>query len=172
MNFTVSVNDSQLQLSHVVTAAEESSGLNGIASVEEGDLVYGVISNGVANMRKVTAADDFIATITVSAAWDSAPENEADIAYLNGKKFTATFTATAQAYLLEANNAFAGVENVATGTVQFTIGYDGEADPGEEWTFTAGTYTNRYVHIEPTSVSATETGTTGSLAVTSIGSLS
>lgn len=167
INFTVKVGGAaskQLELSHVYATSDGN--LNGVTSPAAGDLIYGIVSNEVATMRKVAAGnkDNFIAPVTVEAEWVTAPTDPAEIASINGKTFTATFTATAQAYLLDKNDV-TGLTQSATGSVEFTIAY---VSATSSWTFTAGTYTNAFVHVEPSDLSSAENGTEGSLTVTSI----
>ena len=146
-----------MQLSHVVSGAEASAGLNGVTSPAEGDLVYGVISNGTATMRKCGSAAGFITAYTISATWASAPSDPADVAYLGGKSFTINLSVTGNAKLL-ANNNVTGQENQTTATAVVHIAASTLA-------LTVDTISNPYVHIEPTSLSATETGTAGAVVV-------
>ena len=66
INFEVAPTDSELQLGHVATEANVSAELNGIDSLTAGDLVYGVISNGVVVMRKCASISDFGTTFTIT----------------------------------------------------------------------------------------------------------
>lgn len=172
INFAVTVDNAtskQLQLSHVY---EESDGaLNGVANPTEGDLIYGIVSNGSATMRKVAIDDkaNFIAPVAVTASWQSAPTDPAEIASLNNQTFTATLTASGQAKLL-ATNAVTGLANQGSGSVTFTIVYTpAQNETPASWAFNVTTaLDNAYVHVEPKHLDATETGTTGGLSVTAI----
>ncbi len=143
VNFTVTPTDSQLELSHVATGAEASSGLAGIAaaSLNEGDLVYGIISNGAATMRKCATSSNFISGYTIAASWASAPTDPADVAYLGGKSFTINLGVTGQAKLL-ASNGVTGLVNATSATAVVHIAASTLA-------LTVDTYSHAYVHIEP-----------------------
>jgi|GEM_PF-2312206 len=158
VNFTVTPADSELELSHVATAAEASSGLAGIATVAEGDLVYGVINNGAATMRKCAAASNFISSYSITAAWATTPSDPADVAYLGNKKFTITLGVTGNAKFLTEDDDLTGQSNRTSATAVVHIA----ANMG----LTVDTIDYAYVHIEPTSISASETGTVGAVTVT------
>ena len=173
INFGVSLNKSQLELSHVADedegTADEVGGAT-VASLSEGDLVYGGIYDGDVQVKKVASDDkgNFITTYTITASWQSAPTDPAEIAYFNGATFTATITATAQAFFCA--NAISGLTNSETATCTVTISYDANA-VGEKWSFVASAYSPAGIHVEPTDVDDEETGTTGSIAVTAVAGL-
>lgn len=158
INFTVTPTASQLQLSHVVEAAEASAGLNGVTSPAAGDLIYGVISNGTATMRKCGGATGFISAYSISASWVSTPTDPADVAYLGGKSFTINLTVGGNAKFLSSNNV-TGLTNQTTATAVVHIAASTLA-------LTVDTLSQEYVHIEPASLSAAESGTAGSISVT------
>ena len=131
-----------------------------------GDLVYGGIYNGAIKAKKAEATTNLVTTYTVAASWASAPSDSAEITFLAGKKFTATLTATAQAFFVA--DAVSGLTNSTTATVQFTIGYS-----AGEWSFTPGDPSIAGIHVEPANNSTViESSTTGSVAVTSVSALS
>ena len=164
VNFTVTPTDSELELSHVVTAAEASAGLNGVVSPTAGDLIYGIITGGVATMRKCASASNFISAYTISASWASAPTDAADIAYLGGKSFTINLSVTGNAKLL-ANNNVTGLTNQTTATAVVHIAASTLA-------LTVDTISQPYVHIEPTSLSEAESDTVGAVVVDSASNVS
>ena len=159
INFTVTPTDSELELSHVANGTEASSGLSGIAaaSLNEGDLVYGIISNGTATMRKCATSSNFISGFSISASWASAPTDPADVAYLGGKSFTINLGVTGNAKLV-ATNGVTGLVNATSATATVHIAASTLA-------LTVDTISHPYVHIEPTSLSASETGTVGAVTV-------
>lgn len=159
INFTVTPTDSELELSHVATGAEASSGVSGIAaaSLNEGDLIYGVISNGTATMRKCATSSNFVSGYTITASWASAPTDPADIAYLGGKSFTINLSVGGNAKFL-ASNGVTGLVNATSATAVVSIASSTLA-------LSVGSYSHEYVHIEPTSLSASESGTSGSVSV-------
>ena len=174
VDFDIVLDNSELELSHVATADEASAGLGGIAAanLNAGDLVYGGVYNGAVKLKKATATTNLITTYTVSASWNSAPTDPAEIEYLDGKYFTATMSVG------ESNARFVGVAtssltNSTTATIVFQIGYDDAADPGQEWSFTPGTASILGIHVEPTNVNTTslDEGTAGSVTVSAVSSL-
>lgn len=169
----MSLTKSQLELSHVANSTEAGADAVGgasVASLSEGDLVYGGMYDGNVQVKKVASENkaNYITTYTVTASWQSAPTDPSEIAFFNGATFNATVTATAQASFCA--NDVSGLTNSETATVSFTITYDANA-VGEKWTFTAGTYSPAGIHVEPTDVDDEETGTTGSVAVTAVDDL-
>lgn len=162
VDFTITPAANTLQLSHVATSNEATNGVSGIdaADLTAGDLIFGVVSNGKATMRKCADSTNFITSYSVSAEWHAAPTDPADIAYLNGKKFTVAIGVDGQAKLL-GSNGVSGQSNQTSGSVQFTISYSDST-----WTFTAGTSSNAYVHIEPQRMDDTaESNTTGAVTI-------
>ena len=159
INFTVTPAKTQLELSHVASSDEASSGVNGIAaaSLNAGDLIFGAISNGTATMRKCEAATNFITSYSITASWASTPTEPADVAYLGGKSFTINLSVTGKANLL-ANDDLTGQSNATTATAVVHIAASTLA-------LTVDTISKPYVHIEPTSLSAAEDGTVGAVVV-------
>ena len=157
INFVIAPVDDELELSHVATAA----GTDGAgATIAVGDLIYGVVSNGTATTRKCAAVTNFITSYSVEASWASDPTDPADIAYLNGKRFTVATGVSGQAKLL-ASSAVTGLSNLTEGSVTFDITYSAGT-----WTFTAASYTNQYVHIEPQRMDDTaESSTVGAVTI-------
>lgn len=168
INLGVSLAKSTLELSHVVTTQEASSGLNGVTAPAAGELVYGVINQGVANMAKVETANlaNYVTTYSVSASWETAPTNPADMEYFKNKTFTVDIGVEGNAKLL-ANSSVTGNENKTSDTVTFTITYEDSA-----WKFTPTALNYGYVHIEPTSISENESNTTGKVKITNTGAIS
>ena len=166
INFTVTPGDSELELSHVVTSADVSGGLNGIASPTAGKLVYGVISNGTATMREVTTLPgNFATNFSIGASWASTPTDPADVAYLGGKSFTINLSVTGNAHFLGAGTATTGQSNVDSATAIVHIAASTLA-------LTVDNISLQYVHIEPTSISASENGTVGAIVVDSANNVS
>ena len=108
-------------------------------------------------MRKCAAATDFISAYSITASWASAPTDPADVAYLGGKKFSITLGVTGNAKLL-ASNAVTGQSNDTAATAVVHIAADTLA-------LTVNTISKGFVHIEPTSLSESETGTVGAVTV-------
>jgi len=161
INFTVTPTDSQLELSHV--AAEAGTDGAG-ASVAVGDLIYGVISHGAATTRKCATSSNFISAYTISASWASAPSDPQDIAYLGGKTLTINLGVTGQAKLL-ATNGVTGLVNATSGTAVVHIAANTLA-------LSVDTLSNPYVHIEPSSLTESETGTVGAVTVVAASNVS
>lgn len=160
VNFNVAPAVANLELTHVVTSAEASAGLNGAGTLTAGDMVYGVISNGTATMRKITGTlgTNYVTTLNITATWASAPTDPADVAYLKGKKFSISLTSSGHAHFLNGGTASSGQSNAEAATAVVHI--------DNSLNLTVDTISPAYVHIEPESLSATETGTGGSVAVT------
>lgn len=160
VNFTVTPADSELELSHVVTAA----GTDGAGvSIAVGDLIYGVISNGTATTRKCATSSNFISGYTIAASWATTPSDPADVAYLSGKSFTINLGVTGQAKLL-ASNGVTGLVNATSATAVVHIA----ANMG----LSVDTVTHPYVHIEPSSLTEAEEDTVGAVTVTAASNVS
>ena len=160
MNFTVTPASSELQLSHVADSTEGTNDAVGGASVADlnaGDLVYGGVHAGSVQVIKCPSATGFITAYTITASWDSNPTDSADIAALGGKSFTINISVTGKANLL-ANNNVTGQTNYTTATATVHIAANTLA-------LTVDSYTRGYVHIEPNSLTSTESDTVGAVVV-------
>ena len=110
-------------------------------------------------MREIsTLPGNFATNFSISASWASTPSDPADVAYLGGKSFTINLSVTGNAHFLGAGTATTGQSNVDTATAVVHIAASTLA-------LTVDTISLQYVHIEPTSISASETGTVGAIVV-------
>lgn len=159
INFTVTPVTSTLQLSHVATSAEGTADEVGGVAVDDldaGDLVYGGVHNGTVQVIKAGSATGFITGYSITAEWDETPADSADVAALGGKKFTINLGVTGNANLL-ASSAVTGLTNYDSATAVVHIA----ANMG----LTVNTISRAYVHIEPTELDDSETGTVGAVTV-------
>ncbi len=154
INFTVTPADSELELSHVATEAGTDGAGTAVAS---GDLIFGVVSNGTVNTRKCATSSNFISGYTIAPSWDVVPSDPADVAYLGGKSFTINLGVTGQAKLL-ATNGITGLVNATAGTAIVHIAASTLA-------LSVDSVSHPYVHIEPSNLSGSETGTVGAVTV-------
>lgn len=162
INFTVTPADAALQLSHVADSTEATADKVGGASVDslnEGDLVYGGVHAGSPKVFKVASASDFITSFSISASWASTPTDPSDVTALGGKKFTINLTATGQAKFLTGGSALTGQGNATAATAVVHIAASTLA-------LSVDTLSYSYVHIEPSTLTTSESGTSGAINVT------
>ena len=110
-------------------------------------------------MRKCAAATNFISAYSIAASWASTPTDPADVGYLGGKKFTINLSVTGNAKLL-ASNGVTGQTNYTDATAVVHIA-------ASTLSLTVDTISRGYVHIEPTSISESESDTVGAVVVDS-----